>query len=82
MCTFVKQVQDGTVGPSGGWGEGVVPSPGSEGTDLPEVSQLWGIGGFSVETTSTYKISLCLLLSVPWGQTPVQQSQQWLGNKI
>lgn len=31
ICTFVKEVQDGTVGPSGGWGEGVVPSPGSEG---------------------------------------------------
>lgn len=31
MCTFVKEVQDGTVGPSGGWGEGVAPSPGSEG---------------------------------------------------
>lgn len=43
-------------------------------TALPEVSQLWGIGSLSVETTSTYKISLCLLSSVPWRQTPVQQS--------
>lgn len=78
MCTFVKEVQDGTVGPSGGWGEGVVPSPGSE----ADIGQLWSTDLTSVEIASTTETSLRLPSAVPWGQTPVQQPMQWLGNHL
>lgn len=62
MCTFVKkEVLDGTVGPSGGWGEGVAPSTGSEGN-----SPVWGTG--LCGDNLNLQISLCLLSSVPWGR--------------
>lgn len=80
MCTFVKEVQDGTVGPSGGWGEGVVPSPGSE----ADIGQLWSTDLTSVEIASTDRNFPSPSLCRPLGANacPTANAVAWKSSEV
>lgn len=85
MCTFVKEVRDGTVGPSGGWGEGVAPSPGSEAA-LPDIEQLWSTDLISMEMASTDKKKTVPLSSLcrPLGANacPTANAVAWKSSEV